>query len=594
MINKRVEALRTLMQQQGIDYYFVPSEDFHQSEYVGEHFKAREYITGFTGSAGFALISQDEAHLWTDGRYFLQAEKQLEGTPFKLQKMGEAGYPRLTEYLLDKLVEGSVLGFDGRCVSQSLGQRLETLALSKGAKLVYDVDLVGDIWKDRPEISKNQAFFLEEKYSGESTKSKLERLRAAMQKKAAGHHIISSLDDICWLFNYRGSDVLFSPLVLSYAIIAMDKVLLFIDETKLGEDIRASFEGLNIEIKPYNDIYAYLKQLKAESVLIDNMRMNYALYKSLPASAKLIESRNPTTEFKTVKNDVEVANFRKAHIQDGIAVTKFMYWLKHNVGKMEIDEIAASDKLEDFRKEREGYLWPSFDPISGYAGHGAIVHYSATRESASKLEPRGLYLCDTGGNYYEGTTDITRTYALGELTEEEKYHFSLVLKSHIDLACAIFPEGTGGYALDVLARKAFWDRKLNFNHGTGHGVGYLLNVHEGPQSIRHRLGAHPEDYPLLENMMVTIEPGIYIAGSHGIRIENIVVVKEMGKSEYGKYYYFDALTLAPIDLDALDVSLLNEEEKAYLNDYHKKVYELISPHLTEDEAKWLKQYTRAI
>lgn len=583
------------MKQRGIDFYFVPSEDFHQSEYVGEHFKTRGYITGFNGSAGFALISQDEAHLWTDARYFLQAENQLKGSPFKLQKLGEPGYPRLSEYLEDKFKEGNTLAFDGRCVSLGFGKNLETIVKAKGGSLICETDLVGEIWEDRPELSKNEAFHLEERYTGEGVKSKLERLREAMKRRAATHHIISSLDDICWLFNFRGSDVHCSPLVLSYAIIAMDEVLLFIDEAKLGSEIRASFEGLNIKFKPYNDIYEYVKNLKAEAILLDNVRMNYALYKSLPEAARLIELRNPTQEFKAVKNETELENFRQAHIKDGVAVTKFMYWLKHNVGKMEIDEIAASDQLEEFRKEQEGYLWPSFEPISGYAAHGAIVHYSATEESASKLEPRGLYLCDTGGNYYEGTTDITRTYALGPLTDEERYHFSVVVKSHIDLAMAIFPEGTGGYALDAFARKAFWDRHLNFNHGTGHGVGYLLNVHEGPHSIRHRLGnVNPEDYPLLENMVVTIEPGIYISDSHGVRIENIVAVKREGQSEYGNYYEFEALTVAPIDLDALDVSLLTEEERAYLNDYHKKVYQLVSPHLTEEEAKWLKTYTRAV
>lgn len=595
MIRDRVLRLRKIMKERGVDVYFVPSEDFHQSEYVGDYFKSREYITGFNGSAGFAVITQDEACLWTDGRYFLQAEKQLEGTPFKLQKMGVPNYPRLSEYLEAVLKEGDTLAFDGRCVSVSEGKNLEKTVLKKSANMICDIDLIDAIWVDRPDLSKERAFYLGEEYSGESAASKLKRLREVMVEKGADYHILSSLDDICWVFNIRGNDVKCSPLVLSYAVIGLDYVKLFIDEAKLGDEIRASFENLNIEFLPYNDIYTYVEKLARASLLIDPSRMNYALYKRLPSEAALIEMRNPSTEFKAVKNAIEAENFRLAHIKDGVAVTKFTYWLKKHIGEMKIDEISASDKLEEFRKQREGYIGPSFDAISGYAANGAIVHYSAKKETAAELEPKGLYLCDTGGNYYEGTTDITRTIALGALTDEEKFHFSLVLKSHIDLACRIFPEGYGGYALDSFARKAFWDNKLNFNHGTGHGIGYLLNVHEGPHSFKSRLSlVNPEDYPLKENMLITIEPGIYIEGKHGVRIENIVIIEDAGSSEYGKFLKFDAITLAPIDLDALDVSVLDDEERAYLNSYHKKVYETLAPHLTAEEAEWLREYTREV
>lgn len=595
MVNQRITELRKLMKAQGIDVYYVPSEDFHQSEYVGEYFKEREFISGFTGSAGAVVITQDEAYLWTDGRYFLQAENQLKPSCVDLKKMGEPGVEDITEFFSAHLNKGSKLAFDGRCVSLLEGKEFEALAHAKSAELIYDLDLVGEVWKDRPEVSKEKAFLLEEKYTGESSASKIARIRKVMEEKGADYHIISALDDSCWIFNIRGNDVKYSPLVLSYSIIGKDEVYIFIDEEKLNDEIKAYLASLNPVYKPYNAIYDFVKDIKNKTVLLDPNKMNYALYMNLDSSLELVEMRNPSIVFKAVKNDIEVKNMKEAHLKDGVAVTKFIYWLKQNIGKIEIDEIMASDKLEEFRAERGGYLWPSFAPISAYGANAAIVHYSASPESKAKLEAKGLYLSDTGANFYEGSTDITRTIALGALTEEEKMHYTLVLKSHIALASAKFLSGTSGYALDVLARKPFWDHDMNFNHGTGHGIGYLLNVHEAPSGFRYKINpARDESYPIEPNMLITNEPGIYIANSHGIRIENVELMKKVSESEYGVFLGMESITLAPMEMEAIVPEMLSEEEKNYLNEYHKQVFDSISPYLTAEEAAWLKENTKAL
>ena len=393
----------------------------------------------------------------------------------------------------------------------------------------------------------------------------------------------------------RGDDVLYSPLVLSYCVVEAERVVLFVDAAKLNDKIYASWEGIDVEILPYNDVYAFVENLYDRSILLDPSKMNYALYENIPADNAVIESANPTILMKAMKNDVELENMAIAHVKDGVAWTKFMYWIKHRIGKETITEIDASDKLEAFRKEQDGYMWPSFAPISGYAEHGAIVHYEADSESDKTLEPKGLYLSDTGANFREGSTDITRTLALGELTEEEIFHFTLVLKSHIGLARAVFPYGTHGYALDVLARKPFWENHLNFDHGTGHGIGQLLNIHEGPTGFRYKINpAKGEHHQIEPGMIITIEPGIYIAGKHGIRTENCIVVKETEANEYGQFMYFEPITLVPFDMDAVDVSMLDADEIAYLNAYNQRVFDTISPHLDEDEREWLKEYTKEI
>lgn len=593
-VSERVAALRKRMEEKGIDAYVVPTADFHQSEYVGEHFKARAFMTGFTGSAGTAVFTREEAGLWTDGRYFIQAAQQLTGSGVELRKMGEPGVPKISEYLKSVLPENGVIGFDGRTVGVDEGETYEKIAAEKGGRLVYDIDFVDEFWEDRPPLSEKKAFKLDIQYAGESVESKLGRVREAMKKAGASLHIITSLDDIGWLLNVRGDDVDYFPLLLSYAIVKMDSVELYADERKFDETILAEFEKNQVHLHPYNDIYEDVKKFAAEdSVLLDPKRMNYAIYSNIPGNVRKIKQENPTILMKAVKNEVEVENIKKAHIKDGIAHTKFMYWLKQNVGKIKMTEISASDKLEEFRAEQEHFLWPSFAPISAYKEHGAMCHYSSTPETDVELKEGALFLTDTGGHYLEGSTDITRTVALGEVSQTEKDHFTLVAISMLNLADAKFLYGCSGMTLDYAAREPFWRQNLNFNHGTGHGVGYLGNIHEPPAGLRwqYRPG---EMCAFEENMIVTDEPGIYIEGSHGIRTENELLIRKGEKNEYGQFMYFETITFVPIDLDAINPDLMTEKEKTLLNDYHRQVYELIGPHLTEEEREWLKEYTRVI
>lgn len=593
-VSERVDRLRQLMGEKGIDAYVVPTADYHQSEYVGEHFKVRAFMTGFTGSAGTAVFTKDEAGMWTDGRYFIQAAQQMAGTGVVLRKMGEPGVPAVEEYLKDVLPENGVIGFDGRTVGVNEGQVYADIAAAKGGRVVYDCDLVETIWEDRPPLSEKPAFLLDVKYAGETVASKLERVRKAMKEAGANTHIITSLDDIGWLLNVRGDDVEYFPLLLSYAIVKMDSVELYADERKFNDEIKAEFSKNNVCIHAYNDIYEAVKDFGTEDVvLIDPKRMNFALYNNIPSEVRTVKQENPTILMKAVKNDTEVENIRKAHIKDGVAHTKFMYWLKKNVGRIEMSELSASDKLEEFRAQQENFLWPSFEPICAYKEHGAIVHYTSSPETNVELKEGGLFLTDTGGHYYEGSTDITRTVALGEVSQVEKDHFTAVAVSMLNLADVRFLYGCTGMNLDYVAREPFWRQNLNFNHGTGHGVGYLGNIHEPPTGFRWQFRPN-EIHPFEENMVITDEPGIYIEGSHGIRTENELLVRKGEKNEYGQFMYFEPITFVPIDLDAMNPALMTEKEKGLLNEYHKKVYELIAPHLTEDEQEWLKEYTRAI
>ena len=593
-VPERISALRALMEERGYDAYMVPTDDNHQSEYVGEHFKARAFITGFTGSAGTAVITKDTAGLWTDGRYFIQAEQQLSGSGVKLFKMGEPDVPTVEDFIADILPEGGTLGFDGRVVAMGEGQALEAAAAKKNGKIDYSTDLIDKIWEDRPALSEEPAFALGVESTGESTESKLKRIRKAMEEEGADIHIIAALDDVCWTTNLRGNDIEFFPLLLSYAVITKEEMKLYIDERKLSDEMKADLAKDNISLRPYNAIYDDVKELSAESaILVDPSRLNYALYNNLPKEAKVIEKVNPTVLMKAMKNDTEIKNIKNAHVKDGIAVTKFMYWLKKNVGKTEITEIRAAEKLEEFRKEQEGYLWQSFEPICGSGEHAAIVHYAATPETNVPVVTDGLFLTDTGGGYMEGSTDITRTFAFGKLTDQMVEDFTTVLLCNLRLARAVFMHGTCGYNLDILARMPAWERGINYNHGTGHGVGYLMNIHEAPSGFR--IAIRERERAVIEpGMVITDEPGIYIEGSHGIRTENELLVRKGQKTEYGQFLYFEPITYVPIDLDAVNPDMMTKEDKAQLNAYHAKVYELVSPHLNEEEQEWLKEYTRAI
>lgn len=593
-VTERISALQALMCEQGINAYIVPTADYHQSEYVGEHFKARAFLTGFTGSAGTAVVMRDKAYLWTDGRYFLQAAAQLEGTGITLMKSGEEGVPEINDFLRNELCEGGVIGFDGRTAGTEEGKEFEKIAGEKSGSISYENDLVGAIWEDQPEISRKPAFSLPLSYAGESTATKLERIRSKMKEQKADILLLTGLDDIGWMLNIRGRDVEYFPLLLSYAVVKTDEVELYVDEEKLDADIKIELAENCIRVYNYNDIYERVKCFaEGTRVWLDVHQVNYALYRNLPAQVTVIEQEHPLVLMKAVKNEIEVENIREAHIKDGVAHTKFMYWLKHNIGKNRMTEMSASDKLEQLRREQGDFISPSFDPICAYKEHAAIVHYSSSPETNVELRPEGLFLTDTGGNYYQGSTDITRTVALGPVTETERKHFTMVVVSMLNLADAVFLYGSTGMNLDYIAREPFWRQHLNYNHGTGHGVGYLGNIHEPPQRFHWKYSANGCQ-ALEKNMVITDEPGIYIEGSHGIRIENELLVCEGEKNEYGQFMHFEHLTFVPIDLDALEPGLMTEKERQLLNSYHRKVYEKIAPYLNEDERDWLKVYTREI
>ena len=596
MIKQRIENIRDLMKEKNIYAYIVPSSDYHQSEYVGDYFKSREFMSGFTGSAGTLIISMDEAGLWTDGRYFIQAENELKDSGIKLFKMGEEGVPTIEEYLLEKLPKNSTLGFDGRVMSVKEGQSLANKLAFKGINIEYKYDLVNDIWEDRCSLPTEKAFLLGTEYSGESFSDKLSRIRAVMKEKKATTHILASLDDIAWLFNIRGRDVKSNPVVLSYAVITIDSVYLFIDKNKIGKDIRAELSKENVQIKGYEEVYEFIKNIdENEVVLIDTSKVNYAIYNNIPSNVQKIEERNPSILFKSIKNEIELKNIRNSHIKDGVAFTKFMYWLKNNIGKIEITEISATQKLEEFRREQDKFIEPSFSTIAAYKDHAAMMHYSATEESNYKLEPRDLFLVDSGGQYFDGTTDITRTIALGPIPETVRKDFTNVVRGMIRLSKAKFLYGCRGYNLDILARGPLWEEGIDYKCGTGHGIGFVLNVHEGPNGFRWKVREDIDDTCILEEGMVTTnEPGVYVENSHGIRIENEIVVRKAEKNEYGQFMDFEVITFAPIDLDAIDESLILKDEKVYLNNYHKQVYDKISPYLNEEEKQWLKTYTREI
>lgn len=593
-VKERIEQLRELMRKNGIDAYVVPTSDFHQSEYVGEHFKARKFITGFTGSAGTAVITLDEARLWTDGRYFTQAAKQLEGSGVELMRMAEPGVPTINEYLKSTLVEGNCLGFDGRVVAMGEGQGYEEITKANKATIKYEVDLIDEIWEDRPELSKKPAFKLGEEYAGESAASKIERIREYMRECGATYHTIATIDDICWVLNMRGDDIDFFPLVLSYMVVKMDGVDLYIDETKLNDELKAEFAEIGVAVHPYNDVYEDTKKIPAgETILIDPARLNYAIYSNIPEGVAKVEERNPEVLFKARKNAKEIENMRIAQIKDSVAHVKFMKWVKENAETMEITEMSASEKLDELREEMGNFIRPSFEPISAYADHAAMMHYCSKPETDVRLREGSVYLTDTGAGFWEGTTDITRTFVLGEVSDTIKEHFTLVAMCNLRLANATFLQGCVGMNLDILARKALWERGLDYKCGTGHGVGYLLNIHEAPTSLRWRYRAG-DTHKFEEGMILTDEPGVYIEGSHGIRLENELLVCMGEQNEYGQFMYFEPITYIPFDLDGIVPEVMNSDDIKYLNEYHKLVFEKVSPYLNEEETEWLRKYTREI
>ncbi len=597
MIPERLALLRKEMESRGIDVYIVPTADDHQSEYVGEHFKARKYITGFTGSAGTAVITRSRAGLWTDGRYFLQAERQLEGSGVELFRMGEEGVPTLDAFLEAELPEGGCLGFNGCVVSAAAGRSYRALAEKKRASLHVSEDLVGLIWSDRPPLPDKKAFLLDERYAGRSRGEKLADLRREMAALGAKTHLLTSLYDIAWLLNVRGGDIAYVPVVLSYLLVTPGSCRWFVRSEALTDEVRAAVQADGIEILPYEDIFAAVGAVKDGPVLLDGRMCSYRLYSLLEeARCGVLMRPNPTERMKAIKNEVEIANTLRAQLKDAVALCRFICWVQANVGRIPITEITASDRLTDLRREQEGFLDLSFETICSYNEHASIIHYSATPETDVPLRPEGMLLVDSGGHYLEGTTDITRTFALGPVTDEMKRYFTMVARSHLSLAMARFLYGCSGLNLDVIARMPFWEQGLDYKHGTGHGVGYLLNVHEGPNGFRWRPSPERSEGSVLEEGMITTdEPGFYMDGQFGIRTENELLCRKGEKNGFGQFMYFENISYVPIDRSLLLPELLTPAERDYLNAYHAMVREKVSPLLaTDEERAWLRDATEPV
>lgn len=585
-MKRDIEQLQEYVRNGGIDAYIVFTSDDHGSEYVVDHFKTRAFFCGFTGSAGTLVVTRDGAYLWTDGRYFIQAAEQLKATDTVLMKAGEEGVPSIFEFV-KKLSDTPKIAFDFTTATVEFVEIMKKGV--KGVELVDCGEVIDRIWQNRPEVAPTKAWFLPDNATGESVRSKIENLQKDIEKQGCEYALVSSLDDIAWLFNMRGSDIEYNPVNYAYAIVSKDGATLFIDERKLDAKCKKILAKNDINTLPYSDVYGVVSQIEGR-VLIDKDKTNYALF-SLIKNVKETEAF-PTTVRKAIKNAVEIKNMKKAHVEDGVAVLKFMRYLKENAGKEAMSEISLADKLEEFRRESKNFLDLSFDTICGYASNGAIVHYSATPETDKVVENKGLLLVDSGAQYRYGTTDITRTFAMGKVTNEEKRAFTIVLKSHIALARATFPKGMTGARLDMISRAPMYAHGMDFKHGTGHGVGYLLNVHEGPQNISPR--AFTPKYAVLPGMITSNEPGFYEEGKFGIRHENLVLCVEKEKTEYGTFCAFETITLVPFDLDAIDVKLLDEGEKVWLNAYHKKVRKTIGKYLDGKDLKFLERATREI
>lgn len=587
-VKEKLEKLRGKMQAYGIDAYIIPSTDPHLNEYVPSHFKARAWISGFTGSAGTVVVTFDKAILWTDGRYYIQAEKQIAGTEFELYKM-EKGIPNYIEFIEKSLSAGQVVGFDGRNFPCADVLKMKETFEKKGIKIKSDVDLIREIWiEDRPPIPTDKVFIHETTFTGLTARQKLEQVLNEMQKSEVDYYVVSALDSIAWVLNVRGNDVPYVPVVISYLLVSKDSVIWFVDTAKLTDEVREYLRQNNIEVRNYDDIFATLADIPADKkVLIDERKNSFAIYSAVK-NAKVVNKDDIIVNLKAVKNEVEIENIKKVHIKDGVAMVNFLYWFDTNIGKRKITELDVVEKLREYRLMQEGCLGPSFDTIAGYNENAAMMHYIPTEENHAVIGPKGILLIDSGGQYLGGTTDITRTIVVNEVDEEQKRDFTLVLKANIAMITTVFLKGSTGKTLDVIARRYLWEHHMNYKCGSGHGIGYCLSVHEGP----HGFGV---DVPLKPGMLLTIEPGVYKKGRYGIRTENtVVVVEDAFDEDAGQFYRFEVLTYCPLDIRAIDVSLLDEKEINWLNEYHRKVYEVLSPYLGKEQKDWLNAMTQPI
>lgn len=591
-IQDRLSLLREKMEEQGIDFYMMPTADFHNSEYVSDYFKVREYFCNFTGSNGTLLVWKEGAGLWTDGRYFIQAEHELAGTGVTLFRMQDEGVPTITEFLQKNMKDGQTLGFDGRVLTTSQGRGYEKKLETKNISFAYERDLAEGIWTDRPAFPAGRVTVLDEKLAGMSFEEKLKSVMEKVRREGADSLLLTKLDDLMWLFNIRGCDVECNPVAVSYGYFSQEGSVLFIQKEALDEKAAEYLAAKHIQVEEYGSIVSFLEKLPAgQKVLIDRRHCSYALYKTLDGKQTLIEKKNPTEALKAVKNPVELANMEEIYLKDSVALTKFIYWLKTNIGKLEITELSAADYLEKLRRDIPECFDLSFPSISAYGANAAMMHYAPTKDNYAVLKPEGLYLIDSGGQYMGGTTDVTRTIALGPVSDEMKLHYTLVAAGLLQLSNARFLYGCSGRNLDILARQQLWNMGVDYKCGTGHGVGYMLNVHEGPQSMRWRFTEDMAEVPIEAGMDISNEPGVYIEGQYGIRIENIMVAENDEKNEYGQFMHFKTLTWVPIDMDAIDLKRLTETQKLQLFAYQSRVCEKLSPYLTEQEAAWLKKET---
>ncbi len=594
-VNERISQLREIMKREQIDFYVVPTADFHSSEYVSDYFKVRKFLSGFTGSAGTLVISQKEAGLWTDGRYFVQAAKQIADTEVVLYKMGEEGVPTIEDYLAKEISENQTVGFDGRTITASFGDTLAEKLKEKKVRFAYEKDLADEIWTDRPALPCTKTWVVSDEMSGQSAAEKLIRVRAEMKKNGAAHLLMSKLDDIMWLYNIRANDVTCNPVALSYTFISENEAVLFIQRDALTAEVEAYLEKNQVTCKDYSEIVDFVKTTPLSGkVWCAGRDINYLLYHLAKNRTEVIDLDNPTTIMKAVKNQTEMESIRKYYIEDSAVLTKFLFWMKKHAGKEPMDEISVAEKLDKMRSEIDGFLDLSFETISAYKANAAMAHYSATPEEKSDITNDGLYLVDSGAQYKGATTDVTRTIALGDITEEMKLHFTKVVCSMLRMADTKFLYGCTGRNLDIIAREPLWECALDYKHGTGHGIGFILNVHEGPQSLRWQYNEKMKETLFEEGMIVSDEPGMYIAGSHGIRIENILETVNEQKNEFGQFMGFRHLTYVPIDTDAIDIKYMEASDIEKLNRYHAAVYEKISPFFEGEELEILKNATKAI
>lgn len=587
---ERLSQIRGLMKEQGIAAYVIPSSDPHISEYLPERYKCIQWVSGFTGSAGTLVITSDFAGLWTDARYFVQAKEQLQGTGFELVGLKVQGAAEYTEWLGERLPAGSKVAFDGNLASLLVAQTIKNVLEPLQFTVDGHVDLLSPIWQGRPDLPQVKAYLLDEHTTGQSTASKLAAVRALIYKNRAEGHFISSLDDLAWLLNIRGQDVPCNPVVLGFVYVAQKEAILFIEPSKLEESAVQSLASAGVTVRAYPEAFEFVKSLNVDSILIDPKRTCFAIFDSIPDKVRIVEMINPSTTLKAVKNEVEIAHMREAMVNDGVAMTKFFMWLEETLGRAELSELSIAEKLREFRAEQPGFVDVSFNTIAGYLDHGALPHYSATPTSNYTLKPTGLLLVDSGGQYRTGTTDITRVVSLGNITQEEKADYTIVLKGTIEGSQAIYPKGSKGYQIDAITRRPIWATLRNYGHGTGHGVGFFLNVHEGP----HVFNPTNVDITIEEGMITSIEPGLYRVGKHGIRIENLVLSKAFDSSAFGEFMHFETLTICYIDTDLVEKSLLDQTHIDWLNNYNAWVLEKLSPKLNEEEQIWLKEKTKAI